>query len=263
MLSVWLVVLGTVGFAMPAGASPLLILADASGSMREAVTVPRRDWEGPDAQADPDETVEVPKIAVVRTLLTRLLSALPAETAHLGIFRLRYLAGNLDRYAVFREPAVRDLSETAAQVAEEFPVDYPVFNRRSAIGDGLRQLDERVLSEWEGPRTLLLISDGRESFYDLERDREVWTAGETASEGGDETEMWGPLTETARLRDVYGADLRLVSVYLDREAPDAEEIPEGRRLLTDMADVTGDRLFDGVALLADMAPLADALFGGR
>jgi len=263
------------GMLVPAtlSAAPLLIVADASGSMRESVEVLRRDWEGPESEADPEETVAVPKIAVVRELLLRLTAALPETGDFVAVYRLRYISGNPDRYAVFLPPEPRDPSETAERLTEDFVLDYPTFNRRSAIGDGLRQLDERVLSELEGPRKVVLFSDGRETFYDLDRDREVWSNRDAADSGageGDE-EMWGPLTETDRLRRAYGDDLTLVTVYVEpppeeesgEESAKDQNEPPGRRLLTDMADANGGRFLDGPALLGDIAPLTDALAGGE
>lgn len=264
------------GMLVPAilPAAPLLILADASGSMRESVEVLRRDWEGPESQADPEETVAVPKIAVVRELLLRLTATLPVTDGPVAVYRLRYISGNPDRYAVFLPPEPRDLSETAERLTEDFALDYPTFNRRSAIGDALRQFDERVLSALEGPRKVVLFSDGRETFYDLDRDREVWSnrAASDSDTAKDDEEMWGPLTETERLRRAYGDDLTLVTVYVEpppeeasseESAEQQDEPPPGRRLLTDMADANAGHVLDGLALLKDLAPLTDALAGGE
>jgi hypothetical protein len=255
-------------------AAPLLVLADASGSMREPVEVLRRDWEGPESDADPEETLEVPKIAVVRELLLRLTAALPITDDPVGLYRLRYIAGNPDRYAVFLPPEPREPAETTERLTEDFVLDYPTFNRRSAIGDALRQFDERVLSGLEGPRKVVLFSDGRETFYDLDRDREVWSnrAASDSDAAKDDDEMWGPLTETERLRRAYGVDLTLVTVYVEPPPEEASgeeaaeqknEPPPGRRLLTDMADANAGHFLDGLALLKDLAPLTDALAGGE
>jgi hypothetical protein len=260
------VLMGGLSFPGPLHAAPLLILADSSGSMRESVEVPRRDWEGPESDADPEETLAVPKIAVVRELLLRLTAALPEVDGPVGVYRLRHISGNPDRYAVFLPPEPRDVSETTERLTEDFDLDYPTFNRRSAIGDALRQFDERVLAELKGPRKVLLFSDGRETFYDLDRDREAWSDRNTADSAGveDDEAMWGPLTETDRLRRAYGEELTLVTVYV---APpptgESAEPPPGRRLLTDMAEVNAGRFLDGLALLKDIGPLTDALAGGR
>lgn len=264
--ALWLGLAGGMASPGPLQAAPLLILADASGSMREPVEVLRRDWEGPESEADPEETLEVPKIAVVRELLLRLTAALPDADGPVGFYRLRYISGNPDRYAVFLPPEPRELSETTERLTEDFVLDYPVFNRRSAIGDALRQFDERVLSGLEGPRKVLLFSDGRESFYDLDRDREAWSDRNAAdSEAAEDNEaMRGPLTESDRLRRTYGEDLTLVTVHLDPPPAEAtDEPPPGLRLLTDMADANDGRFLDGLALLGDLAPLIDALAGGE
>jgi hypothetical protein len=269
---------GGMRFPGELSAAPLLILADTSGSMREPVEVVRRDWEGPESEADPEEKLEVPKIAVVRELLLRLTAALPETDHPVAVYRLRYISGNPDRYAVFLPPEPRELAETTERIAEDFALDYPTFNRRSAIGDALRQFDERVLSALEGPRKVILFSDGRETFYDLDRDREVWSergAADSASTEKDE-EMWGPLTETERLRRTYGGDLTLVTVYVEPppeeesggesaedQAEDQMEPPPGRRLLTDMSDANAGHFLDGLALLEDITPLTDALAGGE
>ena len=259
-------------------AAPLLILADASGSMREPVEVLRVDWEGPESDADPEEKLEVPKIAVVQKLLLRLTAVLPETDNPVAVYRLRYISGNPDRYAVFLPPEPRELSETTERLTEDFILDYPTFNRRSAIGDALRQFDERVLSGLEGPRKVILFSDGRETFYDLDRDREVWSEREAADSAAaeEDEEMWGPLTETERLRQAYGGDLTLVTVYVEPPpekeseeesggdaAEDPNEPPPGRRLLTDMSDANAGRFLDGLALLEDITPLTDALAGGK
>lgn len=264
----WISLLAWMGGLLLSGplhAAPLLILTDASGSMRESVEVSRRDFEGPESTADPDETVEVPKIAVARELLLRLTAALPEAEGPVGVYRLRHIAGNPDRYAVFLPPEPRDLSETTERLTEDFVLDYPTFNRRSAIADALRQFDERVLSDWEGPRKVILFSDGRETFYDLDRDREVWSDRAADSDVADDgEEMWGPLTETDRLRRAYGDDLTLVTVYVEPPlAEAADRPPPGRRLLTDMADANAGRFLDGLALLEDITPLIDALAGGE
>ena len=243
--------------APPVGAAPPLILADASGSMRETVEVLRRDFEGPDSDAEEGETIHVPKIEVMRTLLVRLVEAMPETTGTVGVYRLRYIAGNPARYAVFLEPEPRETKETVKRLTEDFSVEYPVFNRRTDLADGLRQFDETVLSEMEGERSVLLLSDGRESFYDLDRDREAAASEET----DEEKAVRGPLTETGRLRKVYGEVLSLFTVYLDRTEPEEEEEPEGRRLLEEMARSGGGRFFDGAALLNDIGPLAEAFFG--
>lgn len=269
VLFAWISLFGLMGglsLPGPLHAAPLLILADSSGSMRESVEVLRRDWEGPESDADPEETLTVPKIAVVRELLLRLTAALPELDGPVGVYRLRYISGNPDRYAVFLPPEPRDIAETTERLTEDFDLDYPTFNRRSAIGDALRQFDERVLAELKGPRKVLLFSDGRETFYDLDRDREVWSDRNTADSAGveDDEEMWGPLTETDRLRRAYGEELTLVTVYVaPPPTEESAEPPPGRRLLTDMAEVNAGRFLDGLALLKDIGPLTDALAGGR
>jgi len=239
-----------------AGAFPLLILADASGSMRETIEVSRRDFEGPESEAEEEETIHVPKIEVMRTLLVRLVEAMPGPTGTVGVYRLRYIAGNPDRYAVFLEPESREPKEIVERLTEDFSVEYPVFNRRTDLADGLRQFDEKVLSDLEETRSVLLLSDGRESFYDLDRDREA-----AASEDPSEADaVQGPLTESGRIRKAYGDALNLFTVYLDR--PELEDDkPEGRRLLEEMAQPGWERFFDGVALLNDIGPLAEAIFG--
>jgi hypothetical protein len=245
----------------PAFAAPLFVLADASGSMRETVEVLRRDFEGPESEADPEETLRVPKIAVVRELLVRLMAAMSEDGRTVGLYRFRYIGGDSAHYAVFLEPEPRNPGETAERIAGDFVVDYPVFNRRTGLADGLRQLDENLLSALEGPRTLLLLSDGRETFHDLERDRETALADDEPTDP--DAPIRGPFTEIRRLRERYGDDLELFFVHLDRPAGEEEATPEGRRLLTDMAGSEDRPFFDGLALLKDIAPLAEAVFGGE
>ena len=245
----------------PAVAAPLFVLADASGSMRETVEVLRRDFEGPESEADPEETLRVPKIAVVRELLVRLMSAMPADGRIVGLYRLRYIGGDSVHFAIFLEPELRRPDETAERIAGDFVVDFPMFNRRTGLADGLRQLDETALSGLEGPRILLLLSDGREIFHDLERDRETALADDAPVDP--DAPIRGPFTEIRRLRERYGDDLELFFVHLDRPAGKEEATTEGRRLLTDMAGSEDRPFFDGLALLKDIAPLAEAVFGGE
>ncbi len=218
-----------------AAEKPVLILADVSGSMREEL-VP-----------DTEQEEEMTKVLALKELLLRLDRELLPMTCDTGIYRVRYRSGDKRRYEPFLPIGTRKDKETNRAIAEEFITDYPVFNRRTPLADMLRQLDQQELGGMNGEITLLLISDGRESFYDIEDD-EAEIRKQTIDQND---KVRGPLTEVRRLKERYGESLILHTISLDsRDSKDSED-DRGDAMLRRMASIGDGKYFSGVELLRD------------
>lgn len=271
-----LAVLMTVAFLSSAAmaGSPVLFLADVSGSMRDMVS----PYDGSEA----DET----KAATLKKTLLALQDVFDQVDCGFGIYRLRYLAGHSERYVRFLDiggevrslPAdcdfgiyqwrhlaghpewyVRfleigdhDPAKVRPFLQEKFFVDYQRFNRRTALADALRRLDENELAARSGEIRLVLISDGRESFHNLERDRRV---SEQESTDPDAV-VAGPASEIRRLKEKYGSNIVLHTVFVATE-DDQGKADGGRDLLARMAAIGGGRMEEATTLLTDPARLAD------
>jgi outer membrane protein OmpA-like peptidoglycan-associated protein len=197
-----------------AGEKPVLILTDVSGSMQDAME---------------NETSEkLKKVEFLKELLLRLSKEITCDT---GIYQIRYIAGNSERYERFLKIAAHDAKEMQTRIEQDFITDYPVFNRRTPLADALRQLDEQELKKINGEITLLLISDGRESFRD-------------------------PLSEIRKIKEKYGFALTLHTVFIDRkDKKDGES--EAEKLLRDMAAAGGGQHYSGANLLKDSSLLKE------
>lgn len=222
---------------------PLLILADVSGTMQEDMSY--------EEDVKNKRKKHVTKVIALKQLLIRLSRELPPETCDTGIYRVRYLSGNKDRYEQFMTIAAYDQREMTEWIKDEFATDYPVFNRRTPLADMLRQLDEKELTEMNGQITLVLISDGRESFYNLRKD-------EKESEKQDikpDDKVRGPLTEVRRLKVKYGANLVMHTIFLDKDKKNEEH--EGEILLKRMAELGEGKSLPGRKLVEDSAMLKE------
>jgi len=119
--------------------------------------------------------------------------------------------------------AAHDAKEIQSRIEKDFITDYPLFNRRTPLADALHQLDERELKAINGEITLLLISDGRESFRD-------------------------PLAEIRKIKERYDLSLILHTIFLDRKEKKNEDA-EGEKLLKNMAATGGGQHYSGADLL--------------
>ncbi len=217
------------GIAADNQGKPVLILADVSGSMRDTF------------DADQDMT----KVLALKELLLGLSRELPSAICNVGILRVRYISGDRNRYEPFLPVAAYEREKMIRQIREEFTTDYPVFNRRTPLADMLRQLDERELGKLDGGATLLLISDGRETFYDIEDDEKE------SRKAASDDKVRGPLTEISRLKERYGQNLTLHTVSMDRKDG------EGGALLERMASVGEGKYFYGPDLLGNDSRMAE------
>ena len=261
-----LMAVGTLLLGMPAeGAggdgATLLILADVSGSMRETMTVP--------ATEDADEE-DLPKVVAMKQLLLKIVDEPAMESRDLGIYRLRHRSGNPLLYEPFLAIGTHPLEDVKDWIEDEFAVDYPVFNRRTPLADALRQIDEDVLAGMDAPPDILILSDGKESFYRPGKDR-----AETVNPDSDE--VVGPVTEIRRLTARYGDRMAIHTVFLgDADAPitddrvaaliayfqketdEADGRIDGEAVLSVAAGFGGGERFSGAELLASPDRLREA-----
>lgn len=219
--------------------SPVLFLADVSGSMQDHVA----PYEGSAA----DET----KAAALKKTLLAIHEVFDPADCEFGIYRWRYLAGHPERYVPFLEIGDHDPAEVRERVREDFFVDYQRFNRRTPLADMLRQLDDNELTARNGQIVLVLISDGRESFYNLDRDRRVSEEEDVDPDSG----VRGPAAEFRRLKEKYGSNIVLHTVFVATEN-DEGDADGGRDLLGRMAALGGGRGEETTTLLTDPARLA-------
>lgn len=235
-----------VGTLLPAAGNaadgPLvLILADVSGSMQDPMAPFGSDAGG------------MSKVEGEKALLLSFFGENPDLVAGakdvsplLGLYRWRYLAGHKELYAPFLPVGPSDPAGAAARIETDFITGYPVFNRRTPLADMLRQLDDNELSSRSGKRCLVVISDGRDSFYCLDRDKEASEA-ETLDP---EAPVKGPATEVRRLKEKYGEDLTLHTIFMETDDGKGDA-DKGRALMSRMAELGGGRGFRAADLLAD------------
>lgn len=200
-----------------AAEKPVLILADISGSMQDTM--------------ENESSDKLKKIEVLKELLLRLSKEITCNT---GIYQIRYVSGNPDRYERFLKIAAHDAKEIQSRIEKDFITDYPLFNRRTPLADALHQLDEQELKAINGEITLLLISDGRESFRD-------------------------PLAEIRKIKEKYGLSLILYTIFLDRKEKKNEDT-EGEKLLKDMAATGGGKHYSGLDLLKEASLIKELAF---
>ncbi|GBC61612.1 hypothetical protein DENIS_2574 [Desulfonema ishimotonii] len=242
--------------AFPAGADadtakPLLILADVSGSMLRDMKLYET---AADRKNDKDEK-SVQKVEALKAMLLKMGQTLASGPCDLGIYRVRYIAGNETRYARFVAVDRHEPSDLKERIEDDFVIDYPLYNRRTDLADMFRQLDENELADTDGNITLVLLSDGRESFYDPEDDAEKSRDGEV----GDDDPTAGPLTEVLRLKQKYGRNLVVHTVFFgDTDEETRESADEVRAFFEDAA---GDgKKAEGENLLHRMAWLGQGQY---
>ncbi len=199
---------------------PVLILADVSGSMQDKTEGYYQSDRNPEDRA---------KVHVLKELLARIT---PQLSCYSGIYRFRYLSGDSRMYEIFMPIAAYNYRDRAERIQKEFGTDYATFNRRTPIADMLRQLDEQELGKINGRITLLLISDGRESFYAPEDNK-------------------GPLAAIRSLKEKYGAELTLHTVFVPQQPESDAADKKGKELLENMAKDGEGRCFSAVELLKE------------
>jgi hypothetical protein len=184
----------------------VLFLADMSGSMQDKI-----EFEGEKLKK------------------SDLLKLILIKTTQCGfeIYQIRHIAGDSKMYEEFDTAEVINIVGNSFSNGrrEEFMTDYPVFNRRTPLADALHQLDEQELKKINGKTTLLLVSDGRESFRD-------------------------PVAEVRKIKEKYGSALILHTVFTDREENKNKD-SEGEKLLKDMAAAGGGKHYFALDLLKD------------
>ncbi len=218
---------------------PVIILADVSGSMQEKLAVALV------GENEAPEKKTLKKAEVVKELLLRMTAEID-DRAETAIFISRYTAGDKTLYRRLLEIGRRGADAAAERIGDEFVVDFPVFNNRSPLADMLRQFDEKELAFMAGKAILVLISDGRESFYDLEDDEKE---SRNPDRDADDA-VRGPLTELDRLKAAYGDRLSVFTVYLEKDGEQKDE-PREAALMARMAGSGGGKSYDGVHLLQD------------
>jgi hypothetical protein len=225
---------------------PVLIVTDVTGSMQTKV-------ESPESMTQDDQESWT-KAEIVKELLMHLSRELGEKPCNVGIYRMRYIAGDEAMYVVFLPIDSYDKKELARSIEKEYMTEFPVFNRRTPIAHFLRQLDENELDQMNGRVSILFISDGKETFYDLEDD---WA--ETSASSDDRIK--GPLTEVRRLKNKFGQELTFHTIYVGKQK-EAEDKVTGEKLLAEMASAGGGKSFAGTMLLQEASrikELADSL----
>lgn len=222
---------------------PVIILADMSGSMLKKM----ESYGVRDGDTLSNEEERIRKSETLKELLLRMTRELLPMQCEFGVYRVRYIAGNRTVYTPFLEIDAYDDAEAVAEtITDDFKTDYPIFNRRTPLADIFRQLDERLLEDIDGRATLVLLSDGRESFYDLdddaEKSRENYDpdASQESDDqkrrepssidedgGGKDDKPVGPLNEIERLKRKYGENIDVHFIYVgDSDVETREEAPE-------------------------------------
>lgn len=246
---------------------PVLILADVSGSMQDPALPFEKEGKEEGEKGSPKKGYT--KAQAVKELLLRMSRrAAGSEGCGFGVYGMRYLAGYDEVYRPILPLDSRFDLDAQEVIADDFITDYPVFNRRSAIGDALRQLDPKELESLDGRMTIVLISDGKETFFDIEADLNE------AEPEGDDDPVKGPFTEIRRLKRKYSGNLTLHTVYFEDRLTEGgdpgseigtyisdnpqvmeKNVPGGGQLLERMAGAGGGKGFSGTALLRSDAAI--------
>ena len=201
--------------------NPVLFVADVSGSMR---------CESPAVQTTFTSGIEDDgkneKIELGQELLYRLVPSVAARQCQTGIFLMRYLPGDPNFYSVFMGINSHGPNNIKKKLTDEFDTHFPVFNRRTPLADTLRYIDKYLWEPVSGKMTLVIISDGRDSFYNIEKDM-----ARTETEDNDKT--MGPVSEVKRLMQKYGDNLEIHTVYVPGQNDESGET--GKNVLEMMA----------------------------
>jgi hypothetical protein len=241
---------GQVAIASPAASDEdvWIILADLSGSMQKNLNLssavddslpgcPQADKKK--AQTEDEEDRTLTKAAVTKRLILAAGRRLAADRRMFGVLAMEYVAGRRACYRELLAVQRHDAGNVADRICEVMDIDVPVFNRRSPLGFVLRQVDDDLLAALSGNITLVVLSDGRDSFYDLDEDRQASQAEQLNADD----KVQGPITETRRLLERYPDRVRMLTVFVEAEdaAPDDAV---GRQRLTTMAETGRGTFFD-------------------
>jgi len=217
--------------------NPVLFLADVSGSMRCESSEVQTTFESGIENDGKNE-----KTQLVQELLYRLVPSVAAKQCQTGIFLMRYLPGDPNYYSVFMRINSHVPQDIKKEIKNEFVTKFPVFNRRTPLTDTLRFLDKNILEPVSGKMTLVLISDGKDSFYNNEND-----LAHKNSENKDRT--MGPVSEVKRLLNIYGNSLEIHTVYVPGKKMEKEDT--GRNALEMMASAGQGENFTANELLEE------------
>ncbi|MDX1775758.1 MAG: hypothetical protein R3297_04195 [Desulfobulbales bacterium] len=227
--------------ATECGEKPVLFLADVSGSMR---------YEAPEVQtafgSGAEDNTKIEKIDIVRELLYRLAPALAAKQCRTGIYLIRYLPGNPDYYSVFMRTGSHGPQGIREMLMNDFITEFPVFNRRTPLADTFRYLDKNILEPVAGKMTLVLVSDGRDSFYNNEKDL-------ARSAVANNDQVLGPVSEVRRLKNIYGDFLNIHTVYVPGQSNETEDT--GRSVLAMIAAAGQGEHYPASELLEEASQL--------
>ena len=237
-LTVSLVVALAFGFAFSSDAvaaqNPVLVLADVSGTMRDSMAI--------DPAAGIGEDGKVVKSVAMKELLLRLSGEMSSLPCQFGIYEVRYIGGNKARYRQLLPLGKYEESAVTSKIRNDFKTDFPVFNRRTPLADALRQLDENELQGMGGRITVVYVSDGCETYYDLEDD----LAASQGAGASDADGVRGLVTETKRLKEKYGNEFAVFAVHLGQED---EGSAESMERLKQAAAMGGGGFYAGRQLL--------------
>ncbi len=238
------------GFSGQITKKPLVILADVSGSMQDKVEIVYK-------KDNKEKKEKISKVDLMKRILVKLTKGLDSNIRKTDVIRFRHQPGNKSFYTCFFKNEDQDIKELSEKIEDEFDTDYPVFNRRTPIGDMLRQLDEKVLDSVKGNVTLVLISDGFETFYDLENDARY----SLSDKFNIDDDIKGPLCEIRRLKEKYGDKISIHTVFMEKRSKeyknnelalffkkDENEIKrevDGEIVLKRMAYLGGGKSFSG------------------
>ncbi len=226
----------TAGAAECAG-NPVIFLVDVSGSMRCESPVVQTTFE---SGIGDDGKIE--KIELAQELLYRLVPPLAVKKCQTGILLFRYLPGDSNYYSVFMRTDSHGPQAIKKLIKNEFVSNFPVFNRRTPLADTLRNLDKKILEPASGKMTVVLISDGKDSFYDHEKD-----VSHKGTENKDK--VIGPVSEVKRLMNIYGDSLTIHTVYVPNSNNKTED--KGGSTLEMMASAGKGESFTAIELLEE------------
>ncbi|MEW6079643.1 MAG: hypothetical protein AB1724_17685 [Thermodesulfobacteriota bacterium] len=240
-----LLITGISGALTSADDRPLLVLADLSGSSQEKMGY----FNSPEKTT----VVRITRAEAIREILTEFARTLPASYCPVGLFELRYLSGDKSYCVPVTPVAAYQAGDLQKRVEDDLTTTLPVFNRRTPLADGLRQLDESVLKSMDGRAVVLLISDGGENIRSGKNNED-----ENKSIRVDDP-VKEPLTEVLRLKLAYGDKLVFHAIGLDRgtSSDQKEQDQEALALLQKMAAAGGGKYFSARELLQDRKTIAE------
>ncbi|MEZ4526226.1 MAG: FecR domain-containing protein [Desulfobacterales bacterium] len=193
----------------------VLLLVDTSGSMQGKISYT-------ESSEDRRET----KMALVKKLLTRVYEQLPAGRST-GILQIVYLPGKKEVIKEFLPIGIYEKDKALSEIRDSFLTDYPVFNRRTPLAEAFGQLDETCLKNLKVPVTLVLISDGLESFHEDDEDEK------------------GAVKQIRRLKEKYGSNFILHTVYAGERNKDSK----GKDRLRQMGEEGGGKHFSATEIM--------------